>query len=77
MQIPNGGEGDGMSKYILLTRSGDGKHIFVNPQNIAFITTNYKKPNITIIQFTGNENNYTEVAESIDTVMVLLDEVTG
>lgn len=69
-------EGDRMSKYIVLTRSGDGERIFVNPQNIAFITTHYKKPNTTKVQFTGNENNYIEIIESIDTVMKLLDEVT-
>ncbi len=65
-----------MSKYIVLTRSGDGERIFVNPQNIAFITTHYKKPNTTKVQFIGSENNYIEIIESIDTVMKLLDEVT-
>ena len=65
-----------MSRYIVLTRFIDGKHIFANPQNIAFITTHYKKPNITIIQFTGGEDNYIEVMESIDTVMKLVEKVT-
>ena len=69
-------DGDGMSRYIVLTKSIDGEPIFANPQNIAFITTHYKKPDITIIQFTGGEDNYIEVTESIDTVMKLLDGVT-
>lgn len=64
-----------MNKYIVLTRSIDGKRIFANPQNIAFITTHYKNPDITIIQFTGNEDNYIEVRESIDVIMNLLDKV--
>lgn len=65
-----------MSKYIVLTRHIDGERIFANIQNIAFITTYYEKPNITVIQFTGGDDNYIEVMESIDTVMGLLDEVT-
>ena len=65
-----------MSKYIVLTRSTDGERIFANPQNIAFITTHPKKPNITIIWFIGGEDNYMEVMESIDTVGKFLDEVT-
>lgn len=65
-----------MSKYIVLTRSTDGKRVFTNPQNIAFITTHYKKQNITIIQFTGDKNNYIEVIEGVDTVMELLEKVT-
>ena len=65
-----------MSKYIVLTRSINGERIFANPQNIAFATTHYKKPDISLIQFTGGRDNYIEVVESIDTVMKLLDEVT-
>lgn len=65
-----------MSKYIVLTRSINGERIFANPQNIAFATPHYEKSNITLIQFTGDRDNYIEVVESIDTVMKLLDEVT-
>lgn len=65
-----------MSRYIVLTRTGDGERIFVNPKNIAFITTHHKNPNITIIQLIGCEDYYIESMESIDTVMKLLDEVT-
>ena len=68
-----------MNRYIMLTKSTDGKRIFANPQNIAFITTHYKKKkkqDITIVQFTGRRNNYIEVIESADTVMKLVDKVT-
>lgn len=57
----------------LTTIDGNGatfqkKTVMINTENVAFATPSMKDHDRTVIQFTGNEDNYIIVNESFETV---------
>ena len=61
-----------MDKFIKLTRTADGKAVFVAVSHIAAAYPNFLCDDRTVIQFAGDENNYLEVKESAESVMNLI-----
>lgn len=57
---------------IALTRTGDGKKIYVNPKQICAILPECDEE-ATIVQFPGSSENCVAVLESAETVFSLVD----
>ena len=56
-------------KFVIFTRPSDRTKVYVNPNQICAVYQKYSNKDITIIQFSGNEENYVEVLESVEAVM--------
>lgn len=61
---------------IALTRKGDGKKVYVNPEQICAIFQKQDEE-ATIIQFPGSGLNFIMVLESVETVYSLIDRWMG
>jgi hypothetical protein len=62
-------------QFIILTRKSDGKAVYVNPKQICFITADSECG--TLIQFCGNDENYIQVLESLETIAGLCEGSDG
>ena len=58
---------------IIVSRKIDGAKVYVNPENICAVYQRYDNKEITIIQFTGSDENYLEVIESADSVAGMME----
>ena len=61
-----------MMKMITVTRMVDGEKVYVNPENICAVYPRFDNKEITVIQFSGNDENYLEVIESEDSVACMI-----
>lgn len=59
-------------KVIIVSRRSDGAKVYINPENICAVYPRFDNKEITIIQFTGNDENYLEVIESVDSVVCMM-----
>lgn len=66
-------------RLIFVTRHADGKKIYVNPENICAVYPYFKQEDKTVIQFSGEEQNYLEVLESAESIanMIMRGEQDG
>lgn len=55
-------------RLIFVTRYADGKKMYVNPENICAVYPYFKQEDKTVIQFSGEEQNYLEVLESAESI---------
>ena len=60
-------------RLIIVSRKIDGAMMYVNPENICAVYPRWDNKEITIIQFTGNDENYLEVIESVDSVASIME----
>lgn len=60
-------------KMITVTRMVDGEKVYVNPENICAVYPRFDNKEITVIQFPGNDENYLEVIESVDSVARMME----
>ena len=63
--------GDGM-RFVIFTRPNDRTKVYVNPNQICAVYQRYDKKNLTIIQFSGEGENYVEVLESTEAAMNII-----
>lgn len=61
-------------RTIIVTRVSDHKKMYLNPSLICAVYPLYRKEDITVIQFVGEEENYLTVMESPATVASMMDE---
>ena len=61
-------------RMIIVSRKIDGAKVHVNPENICAVYQRYDNKEITIIQFSGSDENYLEVIESADSVAGMMEE---
>lgn len=61
-------------RLIVVTRHADGKKIYVNPEQVCAVYPYFKREDITVIQFSGTDENYLEVLESADSVACMMEE---
>ena len=59
-------------KMISVSRMVDGAKVYVNPDNICAVYPRFDNNEITVIQFSGNDENYLEVIESVDSVACMI-----
>ncbi len=59
-------------RMIIVSRKSDGAKVYINPENICAVYPRFDNKEITIIQFTGNDENYLEVIESVDSVVCMM-----
>ena len=60
-------------RMIIVSRMSDGEKVYVNPENVCAVYPCFDNKEITIIQFSGNDNNYLEVIESVDSVACMME----
>ena len=60
-------------RLIIVSRKIDGAMMYVNPENICAVYPRWDNKEITIIQLTGNDENYLEVIESVDSVASMME----
>ena len=60
-------------RMIIVSRMSDGAKVYVNPENVCAVYPRFDNKEITIIQFSGNDNNYLEVIESADSVACMME----
>lgn len=60
-------------RLIIVSRKIDGEKVYVNPENICAVYPRFDNKEITIIQFPGNDENYLEVIESVDSVASMME----
>lgn len=60
-------------RMIIVSRKIDGAKVYVNPENICAVYQRYDNKEITIIQFSGSDENYLEVIESADSVACMME----
>ena len=58
-------------RLITLTRKIDGAKVYVNPEKICAVYPYYKKDS-TVIQLAGDNDNFIEVLESVDSIATVL-----
>ena len=63
-------------RFIILTRKYDGKAVYVNPKQICFMGINAQDESSTVIQFSGDDENYIQVIESPEVIIGLCKGVT-
>ena len=56
-------------KFVIFTRPNDRTKVYVNPNQICAVYQRYDNKDLTIIQFSGEGENYVEVLESVEAVM--------
>lgn len=59
-------------KFVIFTRPSDRTKVYVNPNQICAVYQKYSNKDITIIQFSGDGENYVEVLESVEAVMHII-----
>lgn len=59
-------------RFVIFTRPNDKTKVYVNPNQICAVYQMYVNKDITIIQFSGDGENYVEVLESIEAVMHII-----
>ena len=59
-------------KFVIFTRPSDRTKVYVNPKQICAVYQKYSNKDITIIQFSGDGENYVEVLESVEAVMHII-----
>ena len=59
-------------RFVIFTRPSDRTKVYVNPNQICAVYQRYDKKNLTIIQFSGEGENYVEVLESTEAVMNII-----
>ena len=59
-------------KFVIFTRPSDRTKVYVNPNQICAVYQKYANKDITIIQFSGDGENYVEVLESVEAVMHII-----
>ena len=65
-----------MAKFVKLTLKKDANvAVLVNIENIVYIHGSLSKDGGTVIQFTGNDDNYIEVAESAERIMSIVSAI--
>ena len=60
-------------RVIIVSRKSDGAKVYVNPENICAVYPRFDNKEITVIQFSGNDENYLEVIESADSVACMME----
>ena len=60
-------------RLIIVSRKIDGAKVYVNPENICAVYPHWKNKEITIIQFSGSDENFLEVIESVDSVASMME----
>lgn len=58
-----------MRGFIKATRNSDNAKIYVNVDHICGVLQRYATKDVTIIDLIGDEDNYYEVKESVETIM--------
>lgn len=61
-------------RLIVVTRHVDGKKIYVNPEQVCAVYPYYKHEDKTVIQFSGSDENYLVVLESVDRVACMMED---
>lgn len=59
-------------KLIVVTRNGDGKKMYVNADMVCAVYPYYKKENLSVIQFSGAEENYLVATESVEIIVDMM-----
>ena len=59
-------------RFVIFIRPNDRTKVYVNPNQICAVYQRYDNKDLTIIQFSGDGENYVEVLESIEAVMHII-----